>query len=122
MKILELQHHLDERGGLVVIESDVGFKIERVYFIHDAEGRRGEHAHHKTTQALVAVAGACKVSVWNGVTFDEVALDSRSKCLILDPHDYHYMEGFSCGCVLLVMASEPYDPADYIDNKEFFNE
>ena len=34
---------------------------------------------------------------------------------MLELEDWHTMDKFSPGCVLLVFASEPYDVGDYID-------
>ena len=41
-------------------------------------------------------------------------LDSPSKAIKIAPMIWHEMHSFSPDCVLLVMASEYYDEADYI--------
>mgnify|MGYP000574596372 CR=1 FL=1 len=41
-------------------------------------------------------------------------IDSPSKCLLLDPEDFHWMSNFSKNAVLLVLASEEFDKEDYI--------
>ena len=46
-----------------------------------------------------------------------VRLDSPERILILEPEDWHTMNNFSEDCVLLVLASEVYNPEDYIYEK-----
>lgn len=108
----------DERGYLTVLEENnlIPFAIKRVFYIYGTkEGvRRGFHAHFKTRQALVCVAGSCKVHLDDTRRETEVLLDSPTSVLILEPHDWHEMYDFSEDCVLLVLASELYDAADYI--------
>lgn len=116
----------DERGALTVIESmnNIPFDIKRVFYIYGtASGiRRGFHAHYKTRQVLISVAGNCKVHLDNTKRKKEVELDSPTKALILEPNDWHEMYDFSPDCVLLVLASELYQAEDYIRNYDKFLE
>ncbi|NDA34008.1 MAG: hypothetical protein EBZ01_04215, partial [Betaproteobacteria bacterium] len=66
-------------------------------------------------QFLVAVAGKVMIHVNNGHEKTNYHLDSPRKGLILETVDWHTMDDFSKDCVLLVLASEPYDVNDYID-------
>ncbi|MEK5146082.1 FdtA/QdtA family cupin domain-containing protein [Psychrobacillus sp. FSL K6-4615] len=114
----------DERGNLSVLESYINlpFEIKRVFYIYSTKDgvRRGFHAHYKTKQALISVAGSCKVSLDNTVRKEDVILDSPNKVLILEPNDWHEMYDFSDDCVLLVLASELYNSNDYIRDYEEF--
>ncbi|MDI4650305.1 sugar 3,4-ketoisomerase [Cohnella hashimotonis] len=116
----------DERGLLAVLEehTSIPFDIKRVFYIYDTkEGiRRGYHAHYKTRQALVCVAGSCKVDLDNLRRQETIVLDKPNKVLLLEPNDWHEMYDFSPGCVLLVLASHHYDPQDYIREYEKFVE
>lgn len=105
------------KGQLTVIEKILPFSIERVYFIHQAQGVRGGHRHKVTAQALVAVAGSCRIYNHNGADEQEFLLDQPEKLLLLDPPDWHEMFEFSSDCVLLVLASHEYNPDDYIDER-----
>jgi dTDP-4-dehydrorhamnose 3,5-epimerase-like enzyme len=114
----------DERGNLSVMEAlnQVPFEIQRVFYIYGTKHgvRRGFHAHYKTRQVLVSVAGSCKIHLDNTVRTKEVLLDTPNKVLILEPNDWHEMYDFSEDCVLLVLASELYNSTDYIrDYNEF---
>ena len=114
-KIVEIPTFGDARGELSVLEKIVKFPIRRVYFIHHAEGLRGGHRHKKNIQFLVAVAGKVLIHVNNGHEKIDYHLDSPRKGLILETADWHTMDAFTEDCVLLVLASEPYDVNDYID-------
>ncbi|MNZ84313.1 TDP-4-oxo-6-deoxy-alpha-D-glucose-3,4-oxoisomerase [compost metagenome] len=125
-EILTINGLGDERGLLSVIEGNhtIPFEVKRVFYIYGTkEGvRRGFHGHYKTRQALVSVAGSCKVYLDNLQRKDNVVLDSPNKILILEPNDWHEMYDFSSDCVLLVLASHYYDPEDYIRDYKLFTE
>ena len=113
-KMFMLPNFTDKSGKLVVEDKALGFEVKRVFWIHDVKGLRGGHRHHETQQALVCVSGKCEVFVNNGKDRGTFILDSPNKCLILDPCDWHTMNKFSKGAVLLVMASTHYDKKDYV--------
>lgn len=125
-KIIKVNVLGDERGSLTVIEENntIPFDIKRVFYIYGTknEVRRGFHGHYKTRQALISVAGSCKVHLDNLQRKKEVLLDSPEKILLLEPNDWHEMYDFSKDCVLLVLASHYYDPEDYIRDYEVFME
>ena len=107
----------DERGSLTIIEKVLPFQIKRVYYIYHVNYTdiRGGHRHKITTQALICVAGSCRINLNNGIEKKSIILDNPNKCLVVDPEDWHTMDQFSQDAVLLVLASEYYDASDYID-------
>ena len=116
----------DERGRLVVQESmseRVPFEIKRSFFIFDTTPGtvRGNHAHHKNRQMLICVSGACtiKCEMPDGAK-SEYRLDWPDKGLLIEGMVWHTMEEFSKDAVLLVLASEHYDEADYIRRYDDF--
>ncbi len=112
--LLKLPNFSDARGNLTVIENELPFTIARTFWISGADGKtRGGHRHHRTRQALVALAGEVSVFLDDGKRQTTVCLDHPSLCLVVEPEDWHTM-AFEQGAVLLVFASLPYDPADYI--------
>ena len=112
--------HGDDRGQLIAIEAmkDLPFEIKRVYYIYDTlEGvRRGFHAHRNLQQILVCVSGSCKIHLDNGTDTAEVTLDQPNVGLYIANDMWREMYDFTPGAVLLVLASEYYDEADYIRN------
>jgi len=110
-KLIDLKTITDVRGDLTVIEKILPFEIKRVYYIYNTNEKcRGGHKHKKNVQALISVHGSCNI-VCDDETF---SLDTPSKCLILEPDDYHYMCDFENECVLLVLSSEYFDKEDYV--------
>ena len=113
-KIIEIPTYEDERGFLTFIEDILPFKIERIYWIYGAdEQTRGGHRHRITKQALVTVAGTVNLKINDGRKETLFVLDNPSKCIIVEPEDWHTMY-FKNKSVLLVFASEKYDKSDYI--------
>lgn len=112
-------HKAEEgRGELAIIEGgqDISFDIKRVFYIYGNDNmERGGHRHHKTIQALICLHGSFEIYVNDGKSEKKVSLDSKTKCLILDPSEWHTMKASSVDSVLLVLASEHYDQSDYID-------
>lgn len=113
--LIDLPHHADARGSLCVLEKAVPFPIRRVYFIRKPAGVRGGHRHKKNRQLMVAVAGQARIQVNDGKRADSFLLANPCHGLVLETRDWHTMDSFSPDCVLLVLASEPYDVGDYID-------
>ena len=116
-KLIELPTISDSRGQLTVFDEMLPFKVARVYWIQGVAGEtRGGHRHKVTRQALIAIVGKIFVSMNDGVGQDTICLDSPSKCLLIEPTDWHEMK-FDSGSILLVISSHGYDHEDYINEK-----
>lgn len=113
-QLISLTTHADSRGKLTVLEKVLPFVIKRLYWIYDVEGKRGGHRHIETYQALLVLSGSAKVYCNNGKKEETFILDAKNQCLLLPPEDWHTMDEFSPGTVLMVLASKEYDPKDYI--------
>lgn len=115
--IIDLKTFMDDRGRLTVIEdSQLPFKIKRSFYIYGTKEHvvRGKHRHKKTVQAMICLQGSCEVYNNNGKKEERFLLDTPSKCLILQPEDWHYMDNFSSDTIMQVLASENFDAGDYI--------
>lgn len=114
----------DDRGSLVALEAGktVPFDIKRVYYIFGTQSgvARGFHAHKNLKQVAVCVTGKCRMILDDGVTREEAWLDSPIKGLLISDLVWREMHEFSEDCVLLVLASEHYDEADYIRSYDEF--
>ena len=129
VKEITLESHGDERGKLIPLEAsgvEVPFEVKRVYYIFDTTPGtvRGRHAHRRLKQVLVCVSGACTIvcELPDG-TRSEHRLDWPTKGLVIEGVVWREMKDFSKDAVLMVLASEHYDPADYIrDYAEFRRE
>ena len=115
----------DERGSLVALEGlsdQVPFDIKRVYYIFDTASHmvRGKHAHYHLKQVLICTSGSCDIEVDDGFSKKAIHMDSPRKGLLIDGFIWREMKNFSSGCVLMVLASEHYDEADYVRNYQDF--
>ena len=108
----------DERGSLVALEGlkSVPFEIKRVYYIFATQQgvSRGFHAHKQLKQVAVCVTGRCRLVLDDGNQREAVWLDSPTKGILIEEMVWREMYDFSEDCVLLLLASEYYDEADYI--------
>ena len=75
---------------------------------------RGEHAHYHCHQFLVCVNGALHVVADDGSRRQEFVLDSKDIGLYLPPMTWGIQYLYTPGSTLLVFASHPYDPDDYL--------
>jgi hypothetical protein len=126
LKNIKAEHKVlgDDRGQLIAIEScvHVPFEIKRVFYIYGTQPNvpRGQHAHHKTKQYLIAVNGSCKVTLDNGQNIETYELNQPNIGLFQDAMVWGTMHDFSVDCVLLVLADQLYSAVDYIRNYEEF--
>ena len=124
IKKYHFQKHGDERGMLVALEQfkDIPFAVKRVYYIYNTlpNVRRGFHAHKNLKQILICVKGSCKLHLDDGVETKEIVLNDPTEGVYLDNNIWREMYDFSPDAVLLVLASELYDEADYIRNYDEF--
>jgi len=117
-KLINLPNFSDSRGDLTVIENIIPFDIKRIFFIYNVDNSvRGGHRHHRTRQAAFCIKGSCVITSNNGKSIANYTLDSPEKGLILEPEDWHTMQEFSEDAILMVLASQNFDPKDYIMEK-----
>lgn len=114
----------DMRGDLSVgeFERTVPFAPKRYFLVFDVPSReiRGEHAHRSCEQFLVCVKGSVSIVADDGTRRQEFVLDRPQLGLHLAPMVWGTQYKYAPDAVLLVFASEHYDPADYIrDRGEF---
>ena len=114
----------DLRGRLSVghFADDVPFEAKRFFLVYDVPGKyvRGEHAHHKCRQFLVCVSGSLRLMLDNGAAREEVLLNRPDFGIHIPPMIWTSQYNYSSDAVLLVFASEKYDPADYIRDYDEF--
>ena len=122
--LYEIPHFVDDRGALNVLEiaRELPFVCRRVFYTYTVpEGQvRGEHAHKACEQFLISLRGKVGVTVDDGDRRDEFMLDTPSKGLWLPAGCWGEQFGHSPDCLLLVLASLPYDDADYIRSYDEF--
>lgn len=124
--MIEFKQQGDERGKLVVCEGngiDIPFDIKRIFYIYGSDKNviRGKHANKETEFVLINVAGTSKVRVCDGKGNEVVFSLNRPHTGIYIPKlVWKDMYDFSEDSVLLCLASEHYNPDEYIRNYEEF--
>jgi len=123
-KIIQLPKITDPRGNLTVAEelTNVPFDIRRAYWVYDVPGgeSRGGHAHKRLRQLIVALSGSFHVTLDNGHERKTYLLNHPWEGLLVETKTWRTLDDFSSGAVCMVLASEPYDAADYIEEYDEF--
>ncbi len=114
----------DERGKLSFIEGGrhVPFDIARVYYLYDvpAAAVRGGHAHKELKQLIIALSGSFDVRLDTGRFRRVVQLNRPNIGLLISSMIWRELDNFSSGGICLVLASMPYEEADYYRDYQTF--
>jgi UDP-2-acetamido-3-amino-2,3-dideoxy-glucuronate N-acetyltransferase len=123
VKVIVFSQVIDLRGNLSVVEKkDIPFTPKRFFWVYDVPSKevRGEHAHKIQEQFLVCAKGSVMVLVDDGITRDEFLLDKPNLGLYIPPMLWATEYKYSPDAVLLIFASDAYDPDDYIRDYDEF--
>lgn len=118
-------HRVDDmRGSLAAAEfpDQLPFVPKRCFVTFDVPGRevRGEHAHRRCHQFLLCPRGSLSLVLDDGRKSEELRLDRPDVGVYVPPMTWVVHYNYSDDALLLVLASEPYDPGDYIRDYEEF--
>ncbi|MEI7781903.1 MAG: FdtA/QdtA family cupin domain-containing protein [Planctomycetota bacterium] len=120
VELIQLPRIHDPRGDLTPIEGGihVPFNIARVYYLYNVpvDAERGGHAHRQCEKVMFALSGSFRVAIDNGQSRSSFWLRDPRQGLYLDRMVWREMDSFSQGAVLMVVASRPFEEADYIRN------
>lgn len=126
LKKIEINSLVDFRGSLDVAELSAlnDFVVKRVYYISNVPKgeERGAHAHKSLKQVFFAINGSFTLKVTDGVNFDSVQINAHSYGYYLPSGFWRDLSDFSQDAICLVLASEFYDPTDYIYTIDEFRE
>jgi hypothetical protein len=116
----------DARGNLTFVEggNHVPFDVRRVYWLYDVPGgeSRAGHAHRELEQLFVAAMGSFDITLDNGRDRCRVTLNRSYNGLLVPRLVWREIDNFSSGAVCLVLASLPYDEADYYRDYDAFRQ
>ena len=124
-KIVELdRHHSQRKGDISVVENgkEVPFDVKRIYYLYDVPGGadRGGHAHKELYQLIIAASGSFTVTLDDGKEKKPFTLNRPYQGLLVKPGIWRTLTDFSGGSICVVLASELYNPNDYIRDYEKF--
>ncbi|MGI1662809.1 sugar 3,4-ketoisomerase [Palleronia sp. KMU-117] len=124
VRLIELPVITDPRGDLTFVEGGrhLPFEIRRVYYLYNVpvDSERGGHAHRELEQVVFALSGSFRVTVDDGRTRSEYLLRDPRRGLYINRLIWREMDLFSQGAVCMVLASQPYDEADYYRDYDAF--
>ena len=112
----------DDRGALTLADfDDLAFAPARAFVLHDipAGAHRAGHANRTQHRYLAVVAGCARVVVDDGGTIQTILMRA-GESLHVPPGLWHELEALDDGLLVLVLASGPHDPADYLYAREKF--
>ena len=108
--------------SIAYFDEFVPFDIKRLFWTYFTPESivRGRHAHHKTEQVLVAVAGRIIVTTEDAQgRINSFVLEKPHQGVYIPPNVWHTMQ-YSHTAVQLVMASTLYNEKDYIRDIDQF--
>jgi UDP-2-acetamido-3-amino-2,3-dideoxy-glucuronate N-acetyltransferase len=121
---IELQEIVAANGRLVVAEQPTGlpFAATRIFTLMDIPGAetRGTHAHRQCEQLLICMRGSVNAAVDDGTTREELILDRPTVGLYMPALTWGGQYNYSSDAILVVLASDPYDADDYIEDYSEF--
>lgn len=121
---IQLPQIHDPRGDLTFVEGGrhIPFAIARVYYLYNVpvDAERGGHAHKMLEQVVFALSGSFRIKIDDGYEKSEYWLRDPRKGLYISRLIWREMDSFSQGAVCMVLASKPYDEADYYRDYEAF--
>ena len=124
VRVLRTPTIKDLRGNLVArqLERGLPFAPHRCFLVYDVPTKelRGEHAHRQCEQLLVCVSGSVNVLCDDGERRQEFVLDSPEIGLHIGAMVWGTQYRYTNDAVLMVLASLPYDPDDYIRTYDTF--
>jgi UDP-2-acetamido-3-amino-2,3-dideoxy-glucuronate N-acetyltransferase len=124
VQLLELPVISGENGSLIVAELGAGlpFAAERIFTLFGipAGEARGIHAHRTCKQFLVCMTGSVTAVVDDGTHRQEFLLDRPTLGLYMPALTWGTQYDYSADAMLVVLASEPYDAADYLEDYDEF--
>ena len=125
MSVLPLTVQDSERGILRVLP-EMGVAMDgrnavRLFTVTAGPNvSRGGHAHRQCQQALMVVHGEVQVECSDAISHKNFLLSRDSGMLVIPPGIWAKQCYLEAGSVLLVLCDRPYEPEDYIHNRDEF--
>lgn len=122
--VFEFPRFTDPRGDLTFLEggNHIPFDIARVYYLYNVpvDADRGGHGHRDLQQVIFALSGSFRITLDDGAVRQEYLLRNPRQGLYLTGKVWREIDLFSQGAVCMVLASLPYDEADYLRDYDDF--
>ncbi|HET9161158.1 MAG TPA: DegT/DnrJ/EryC1/StrS family aminotransferase [Caulobacteraceae bacterium] len=109
--------------GVAEVSKHIGFPVQRIYYIMDVpvgQGRGG-HGHKALRQCFLCLRGSATLTVARDGLTETVTLGRKYEAHVVDAGCWRDLSDFSEDSVIMVLASEEYDEADYIRDRADFD-
>ena len=123
VKIIQLPHHFEENGDLIVMEKfkNVPFEIQRVFVVRAPKGAiRGQHSHIRCTQLLTCPSGIIDVQCDDGKNKSYFTLNHPNMALLIPPGIWAQQTYTVENSILTVLCDRIYEAEDYIREYNIF--
>ncbi len=124
VRLVELQTIPMPNGilGVAEVSRHIGFPVHRAYYIRDVptgEGR-GSHGHRALRQCFLCLRGSFKLTISKAGRTETVELNRPNQAAVVPAGCWRDLSDFSHDSVIIVLASEEYEEADYIRKYDDF--
>ena len=108
--------------GVAEVSKHIGFPVHRAYYIRDvpAGESRGAHGHKALRQCFLCLRGSVRLSITQSGRTETVELNRPSQAAVVPAGCWRDLSEFSDDSVVIVLASDEYDEADYIRDYDDF--
>lgn len=124
--LIDLPKILDDRGNLSFFqnESQIPFKIKRVYWIYDVPGGeyRGGHAFKNQNEVIIALSGSFDVILNDGFNEKKFTLNRSYFGLYVPKMTWRHIENFSTNSLAFIASDSYYEVDQYIREYEIFKQ
>ncbi|HUO21241.1 MAG TPA: DegT/DnrJ/EryC1/StrS family aminotransferase [Caulobacteraceae bacterium] len=102
--------------GVAEVGRHIGFPVHRAYYIRDVPSgqSRGGHGHKALRQGFICLRGSVRLTLIKAGVSHVVELNQPSRAAVVSPGCWRDLSDFSEDSVVIVLASDAYDEADYI--------
>lgn len=117
------QFDAGDKGVLAVLDKQsLPFSPSRLFFVYNVSKgiSRGNHAHKKCKQLIIVVEGIVEILIDNGHERETVLLENPSKSIYVPELTWSCQTTKSNFSSICVIASDKYEPTDYIFEYEKF--
>jgi dTDP-3-amino-3,4,6-trideoxy-alpha-D-glucose transaminase len=124
VQLVELQTIPMPNGilGVAEVSKHIGFPVHRTYYIRDVPTgeSRGAHGHKALRQCFLCLRGSVSLSISKHGRTETVQLTRPSQAAVVPAGCWRDLSNFSEDSVIIVLASDEYDEADYIRDHDDF--
>ena len=108
--------------GVAEVSKHIGFPVHRAYYIRDVPTgqSRGAHGHKALRQCFLCLRGSVTLAITRNGRTETVRLSRPSQAAVVAAGCWRDLSDFSEDSVIIVLASDEYDEADYIRDYDDF--